>query len=189
MRRLLNNSYLKFPLRFFAVYLPLHFMYLVVISASHPLGKLYSPFVIDYLNVINGLRNVLLTGITWLLRAFQYAPFYIGETGIRLPGGGQVNLNNACLGWGVMAFWIAFVFANSGTAKSKAKWMMIGIVSICLINIVRIAVLLVALNKKWNAFINIDQHTMFNIIGYALVFGLMYLFIKSSRKKEVLNVE
>jgi exosortase/archaeosortase family protein len=174
------GTYLRFPLRFFPVYLSLHFLYLAIISASHPLGKLYSPFVIEYLNIINGVRNVLLAGSEFVLSIFGFASLRFGEHGLAIVNGGRVHLNNGCLAWGIMAFWVAFVFANEGSWRKKGKWMLAGVLAICVINIGRVVVLLIALTRSRGPVLSLDQHTVFNVVAYVLVFGMMYLYIRKN---------
>ncbi len=178
-----NNPYLRFPIRFFGLYFPLQWFYLAVISASDPGGKFYSPFVVQYFNVMNGVRSILLAGSEAVLGFINFSTSRFGEHGLCIVDGGRVSLNNGCLAWGIMSFWVAFIFANDGTWKTKAKWMLGGIAVICLINITRIVVLLVILTKKQQPVFAIEHHTLFNLVAYAFVFGLMYLFIRADKQR------
>ena len=83
-----------------------------------------------------------------------------------------------CLGYGVMSFWIAFVVANKGTSIKKLKWLLGGLFLICLINVIRISLLLLAINFHWlTPYFN--HHTWFNIIAYLIIFILIYFYDKS----------
>ena len=180
-----QNIYLRFPIRFFGLYLPLEIIYYVVISASHPNGKLYSLFVTQYLNIMNGIRNILIGISQLVLSVFNYSTTRYAEHGLMINTGGKVSVNNACLGYSIMAFWLAFIFANDGTWKMKAKWILTGLLAITIINVGRIVFLLIALNKKWSLFYSIDHHSAFNIVAYLFIFGLMYVFIRSRREEAI----
>jgi hypothetical protein len=41
---------------------------------------------------------------------------------LRISNAAGVVVNPSCLGWGIMSFWIAFVYANKGGVKRKLKW-------------------------------------------------------------------
>lgn len=88
----------------------------------------------------------------------------------------------SCLGIGIFSFWGAFIIANEGTALNKLKWVLIGTLTIWLINVGRIVLLLLAHNNKWVSPININHHTMFNIVAYGAIFLLMYAFDRSQKK-------
>jgi exosortase/archaeosortase family protein len=88
----------------------------------------------------------------------------------------------SCIGYGLISFWIAFIFANPVHWKKKIKWGTIGVVSIFIINVIRISLLLIVINNKWPNGINVDSHTLFNIVAYCLIFLLIFLFDRSEKK-------
>lgn len=95
-----------------------------------------------------------------------------------------------CVGYGVYSFWIAFVAANSGKPLKKALWIVSGVVALWLINVIRITLFLVAINKGWPMPLGINHHTWFNIVAYLLIFLLMWLYDRSSgnnvfKKREI----
>lgn len=100
-----------------------------------------------------------------------------------MVNGSWVKLVYACLGVGVMCFWLAFVLANTGGLVKKITWLFIGLISIWLINVLRISIVLLANNKHIKMPLGLDNHTFFNILAYGAVFILMFLYDRSFNKK------
>ena len=177
--------YLKFLFKFLGSYLLLHLLYLCIVSASHPNGKLYSPFVIKYFNILEWLRSFLLFVSKLLFGVVNIEANRIGANSFYLVTGGHVNVNNGCLGFGVLSFWCAFIYANENAVLFKVKWLLYGIGFICLLNISRIMIILFSFNQHWKSIVNIDQHTIFNVIAYILIFVMIYFYDKSSKKQNL----
>lgn len=104
---------------------------------------------------------------------------------MQVRGGRGVNVGYDCLGYGVMSFWIAFVFANNGTWKRKLGWMAIGAFALWLINVLRISLVLVGANKNWKFPLGWDHHTWFNIVAYVAIFGMIWIYDKGTSKKKI----
>lgn len=153
-----------------------------VIAFSSP-GDHYSSFVAEHLNFIDPFRQVLLRSSQWLLSAFGVETYLQDQFTLRQAGGGGIRMVYSCLGYGVLSFWIAFVFANRGSWKKKTLWIVGGCLLLCGINIIRISLLLIATSKGWPIPFGWDHHTWFNIVAYALIFCMMYGFDFSGRKK------
>ncbi len=151
-----------------------------VIGLSAP-GAHYSPFVARYLDFISPFRAMLLWAAGSLLSLFNYQTVAIDEYTLSFPGGKGIRMVYSCLGYGVISFWIAFVFANKGSWKKKAGWMLAGAGALCAINIIRIGLLLVAINKGWPIPLGWDHHTWFNIVAYALIFGMIWAYDRGNR--------
>ena len=88
-----------------------------------------------------------------------------------------------CVGYGVYSFWIAFVAANSGTLGKKIGWIILGVFILWFINVIRITLFLVAINKGWPMPLGINHHTWFNIVAYAMIFILIWLYDRTSENK------
>jgi exosortase/archaeosortase family protein len=86
----------------------------------------------------------------------------------------------SCVGYGVYSFWIAFVAANQGTIYKKMRWIIVGIFLLWLINVLRITLLLVAVNNGWPMPLGIDHHTWFNIAAYLLIFIMIFKYDRTS---------
>ena len=102
---------------------------------------------------------------------------------IRINGGRGVIIAMDCVGYGVYSFWIAFVAANTGTVLKKTGWIISGLLILWLINVIRITLFLVAINKGWPMPLGIDHHTWFTIAAYGMIFILIWLYDRSSQNK------
>lgn len=95
---------------------------------------------------------------------------------------GGIRMVYTRIGYGVMSFWAAFIFANKGNMKKKVVWIIGGLFALWCINVLRISLFIVALDKNWPMPLSIDHHTRFNIIAYLLIFLMIYLYDRSSPK-------
>lgn len=178
-----NSPYLffiKFLLCFFILYLFLPFF----LGITGEGGKIYSPFLDHHLNVIRGFTSFLKASSKYVLEALHYNVYQPDFHTLRIGYSSGINVNPSCLGWGVMSFWVAFVYANNGTGKHKLKWMMLGIVSICILNITRIVLIAVSGHLHWKTITSLDHHQTFNVFSYGCIFILMYLYTRSQKKYE-----
>jgi exosortase/archaeosortase family protein len=94
----------------------------------------------------------------------------------------------SCIGYGVMSFWVAFIFANKGTFKKKFLWISGGILVLWIINVLRVSLLLLAINKNWKIPLGWDHHTWFNIVAYSLIFLMILLYDRSFKRVIKSNV-
>jgi exosortase/archaeosortase family protein len=104
-----------------------------------------------------------------------------------LVGGTGIHLVYSCIGYGVMSFWAAFIFANKGTWIKKLKWIIGGCLVIWCINVVRISLLLLAINKNWPMPFHLDHHTLFTVAAYIAIFILIYFFDRSDKNSVEIN--
>ena len=135
-------------------------------------GGIYSPFIDQYLNYPAWLRASLLWGARTLLQLFGYHPYKQDAHVLVLRYGISIRMVYACLGYGVMSLWGAFIFANRGSWQRKLKWIIGGWLTIWAINVVRCSVYLIALSKHTGMPFGMEVHTWFNVISY-LAIGLM----------------
>ena len=146
-------------------------------------GGWYSPFVHQYLDYVSWLKMSLIHATGFILSLFHISTHI--ETGftIRYPGGAGVIIAMDCVGYGVYSFWIAFVAANKGKIAKKILWIVFGLLGLWFINVVRITLLLVAINKGWPMPLGLDHHTWFNIFAYLLIFLMIWWYDRSFREK------
>ena len=104
-----------------------------------------------------------------------------------MVGGNAVQLIYACLGIGVMSFWLAFVVANKGSIGKKMIWILGGMLCIWVINVVRIAMVLMANNEKMQIPFHMDNHTFFDILAYIAIFVLIFLYDRSFRGRKMVG--
>lgn len=102
-----------------------------------------------------------------------------------MVGGSAVNLVYSCLGYGVTSFWLAFVFANTGSWKKKLAWMIGGAAVLYIINMVRISLVLLAASKGWKYPMGWDHHTWFNIAAYGGIFLMIWFYDKSGKERKI----
>lgn len=171
---------IKFLLCFFILYFFFPF-YRGITGAG---GKLYSPFLDSHFNIIRWLTGFLTGASRLMLEALHYPVYQKNFHSLSIAHTVGVNVNPSCLGWGVMSFWIAFVFANKGTLKHKLKWMFSGIFFICLLNIARITIITLAIHLHWQTVVSLDHHTAFNILSYTCIFIVMYWYLNIQNKYE-----
>lgn len=171
---------IKFLLCFFLLYLffPLYW------AVTGPGGTVYSPFLDNHLNIIRGLTRFLTGASRFFLEAFHYPVYQKDYHSLQIGSLGSVNINPSCLGWGVMSFWVAFVFANNGSAAHKLSWIFGGISFICLLNIARIIFITLAIHLQWKNVFYFDHHKTFNILSYGCIFMLMFWYIKVQKNYE-----
>lgn len=178
-----NNAYVflvKYLLCFFVLYFFFPF-YRGITAAG---GKLYSPFLDNHVNLVKWFTRFLTGSARLLLQALQYNVYQKDYKSLRIGFSGGVNVNPSCLGWAVMSFWVAFVFANPGDWKHKLKWMLIGVTSICALNITRIALIALANHLHWKTITLLDHHQTFNVVSYSFILILMYVYITFQKKYE-----
>jgi exosortase/archaeosortase family protein len=158
----------------------LYFGTIAIIGLSAPEGY-YSGFVAKYLNFIPAFRDSLLWSSKYFLSLIGYEAYQPTPILLQLVGGGRVQLVYTCLGYGVTSFWLAFVFANTGSWRKKLLWMIGGSAALYIINVIRISLTLLGNSKKWHFPFGWDNHTWFNIVAYLTIFAMIYLFDRSQK--------
>nr|WP_262714425.1 exosortase/archaeosortase family protein [Ginsengibacter hankyongi] len=149
---------------------------------------MYSPFVEKYLDYVSWLKNSLINATAGILSIFNIQTLREPGFVLRIKGGRGVLIAMNCVGYGVYSFWIAFVAANTATFWKKARWMLAGLLILWFINVIRITLLLLAINKGWPMPLGIDHHTWFTIAAYGMIFILIWLYDRKSGNK-ILNNE
>lgn len=158
-----------------------YFTTLAVIGLSAP-GGYYSPFISKYLDYVTWLKNSLINATASILSVFHIQTEREPGFYLRIKGGIGVIVAYDCVGYGVYSFWIAFVAANAGTFRKKTKWIVGGLLMLWLINVIRITLFLLAINKGWPMPLGLDHHTWFNIFAYLLIFILIIFYDRSAKK-------
>lgn len=155
------------------------FLYLLtlgIIGLSSPENH-YSPFVDHYFNFIRPLRTSLLQAAKFFLSLFGFDAYLRDNYTLALSSGRAVRMVYSCIGYGVMCFWVAFVVANRGSLKKKIGWLLGGLISLWAINVLRVSLLLVALQQYRRVdFLGWDHHTWFTVAAYSLIFLMIYLY-------------
>lgn len=176
-----QGNFLHYTLRFLLTFCILYYGTIAFIGLTAP-GGFYWAFADHYLNYVSWLRWLLLHSAAAVLKLAGFAVYLKDIYTIRMQNGAGVHVGYDCIGYGVMIFWFSFVLANQLSLKRKIKWIIGGLLMIWIINVVRICLMLVAVNQQWKSLFNFDNHTWFNIVAYLAIFTMMYFFDAAQRK-------
>ncbi len=181
-----NKNIWIYLIKFLGVFCVCYFGTLLVIGLAAP-GNYYSPFVEKYFDYVTWIKISLLSGTEFLLSLFSIHSH--SEPGFlqRINNGRGVIIAMDCVGYGVYSFWIAFVTANKGKFLKKLLWILGGVLALWFINVIRISLFLVAINKGWSMPLGIDHHTWFNIAAYILIFIMIWLYDLFFKENKISN--
>jgi exosortase/archaeosortase family protein len=180
VRSLVNKRLSIYLLKFIGAFCFFYYGTLAIIGLSAPEGY-YSSFVDNYLNFIPAFRNFILFATKQVLAILGYESFQKTATQLRIVGGGGVNIVYSCLGYGVTSFWLAFVFANTGTWKKKLAWMVGGALVLLVINVLRVSLVALASHNRWAFPLGLDHHTWFNIAAYGMIFLMIWVYDRGNK--------
>jgi len=176
-----NKAFITYFLKFVLTFCVLYYGTIAMIGITSP-GGYYSEFAAKYLDYVSALRWMLLHCAKLLLNIFGFHVYLKDVYTIKLQNGLGVHVGYDCIGYGVLIFWFAFVFANSGSFVKKAKWILGGLLLIWMVNVIRIALMVVSVNNHWSTPLGLDNHTLFNIAAYAVIFTMIYFFDRAEKK-------
>lgn len=148
-------------------------------------GGYYNSFVAEYLNYPLALRKALLHTSGAILDLLGYQSEIVEPFKVKLVNGRGVKIVYSCLGIGLFSFWAAFIFANKSSLRRSILFLFAGLLFIFLINVLRLVLLCIAVNKNWNMLFGLDHHTLFSIASYTLII-LLILAFDISEKNSVL---
>lgn len=181
-----NKKLWIYLLKFIAVFCLCYFGTLAIIGLASPVGY-YSPFTAKYLDYVSKIKISLMSATGFILSLFSIRTHTEPGFLIRINGGQGVIIAMSCVGYGVYSFWIAFVTANNGKFGKKILWIVSGLLALWFINVIRISLFLVAINKGWPMPLGIDHHTWFTIASYLLIFLLIFLYDRSFKAHKLNN--
>ncbi len=145
--------------------------YLVYAFLLHPWGVI-DRALIDHLIAWSG---ALLRGLGYSLIPEPAGAEQIRTIGVE--GGHLLWIGDPCDGLGLFAVFLVFLIAYPGPWRHKLWFGAVGILSIHLINAVRVAALciIVSINYEW---LNFNHDYTFYVIVYGWVFLLWYIWVK-----------
>ncbi|TAF79261.1 MAG: exosortase/archaeosortase family protein [Sphingobacteriales bacterium] len=177
-----NNKTLKFIVIFITLFVLFNSTNKLFNSFNTPTSRFYTPFFSENLNYIQFLRSTIIICSVTVLKWLGYTMMY-SKTQLLAIGGIPCNINYSCLGLGVISFWAAFVIAFPKPTKEKIKFLILGILSIFILNITRMVLLVIATVKAPNDVKKVNyQHDIFNIIVYFILLVMIYFWIKTPKK-------
>ncbi|RFZ90951.1 hypothetical protein D0C36_18570 [Mucilaginibacter conchicola] len=175
-----NRVALIFIAKLFLIYFLLHEANRFMFSATTPGGRFYNDFIAAHLNYVQGLRNLLIIPSTWIIKAFGFITYY-NATEIMVIDGPILSINFDCLGLYIMSFLVAFAIAFPAHWKSKCKILAITILSVYVLNVIRISALGVLLKAYPAQQAYFDyHHEAFSIAVYVVIFFILYSWIKKN---------
>jgi exosortase/archaeosortase family protein len=166
---------LKFLLLFLFLYQFVEFW--IGISSK---GGLYVPFIDEYFNGVKWYRVFILKSAAAVHYLFSYPTHLLSSITLEGYNGYRVNMVYSCIGYGIICFWAAFVFSFPITLKHKLQWLALGFILLFMLNVLRISILLFVINKTKNVESFSMHHTYYNVCSYALIFMMIYFFVKKS---------
>ena len=177
---ILKNQFLVYVIKFAVIFCLLYYGTLAWIGLAAPGGK-HVPFIENYLDYVSWIKHSLINATAFILSLFGIETLKEPGYLLKFPGGRGVIIAMDCVGYGVYSFWIAFVAANTGSFARKLKWIVLGVFSLWLINVIRITLFLTAINKGWPMPLGIDHHTWFNIFAYLLIFIMIWWYDRNAK--------
>lgn len=152
-------------------------------------GLLYLGWYLLYelwLSPAGGLDNALITNLIQVsggmlrLLGYELLPEPINDEGIRtigVQGGHLLWIGAACNGAGLFAVYLIFLITYPGPWKHKLWYGLLGVLSIHLINAVRIAALCIIVTIDYEL-LNFNHDYTFYVVVYGWVFLLWYIWVK-----------
>ncbi len=167
----------RFFIQFIGLYLILILLFRGLVGITVQ-GGFYVPAAARYFDLVHWFANFIAGAAKTILQLLGYVVSQKTPSQLAILNSHGVNILYPCLGIYVMCFWVSFVFAIEGVLVTKLKWIATGVIIITLLNIVRIAFIVMAYHKHWQLVTSLDPHTVFNYLCYAMVLLLMFLFVK-----------
>lgn len=166
-------------LKTLGIYLILSVFFYVYIGLLDPKGALYSPFLAKY-SLVEFILQALIIPAKFFLRLVGY-DVVANKNNLSLSNEKGILIYHACLGIDVMVAYSALIFGYPG--KSKLTYFIMGILFVHLLNIIRMAMIVITI-KKNPAFVYV-AHDIFNYVAYFLIICLFYFYVKKTSNLEV----
>jgi len=173
---------IKFVIALFILYIIFSQGNIFMNSVMSTGGRFYNAYIAEHFNYIQGLKTALIKPAVWIIKLFGFYAIH-NEMDVLVVNGPYLRINYSCLGLGVMSFLAAFVLAFPASWKSTIKMLVIGIISIYLLNIGRIAglgLLFGFFQSQRNYFEY--HHEIFNVIVYIIIFIMLFIWIRKNTK-------
>lgn len=142
-------------------------------------GRYYSYFIDEYFNGVKIYRLLILKLSIAFNNLFGYTSYLLNDKTAVGFNGSKVNMVYSCIGYGLLSFWAAFVFSFPINKVKKIKWFLFGLITITLINILRVSLLLFFINYKKDISSFSNHHTIYNVIVYIYILFLILQFLRS----------
>jgi exosortase/archaeosortase family protein len=161
------------------IFLFLYYGSVLAYGAGYPGGLIDSPFIHKYFYWQEPLRQLYIRVTAWVFEMNGVETVRKGAVGLFTRNGG-VHVNDACLGFGLFSFWIAFTMADNTAPRRKLSWLAGGMAILLFLNQLRIIVILAVMHYRWANLYTIDHHFVFNIICYLAIFMMIWLYARNN---------
>ncbi|MCW3090887.1 MAG: hypothetical protein JWP81_1956 [Ferruginibacter sp.] len=175
------RRFIIYLLKFIGVFCVFYYGTIGFIGLVAPGGH-YAPFIDHHLNYVSWLRSSLLYGTKGFVSIAGFETYVRNVYNLEVLNGNGVHVGYDCLGYGLLSFWAAFIMANPGTFAKKLLWVLGGFLAIWIVNVLRISLVLIAINKNWALPLGLDHHSWFNIAAYSCIFTGIYFYDRSAKK-------
>ena len=169
---------------FLAIFFILYYGFYFFVGLSTPGGKIFIPFLYQYVNIPNWLSIIVVKFTMLLLKIAGYNVYQKSPENVTIIGGTGANIIWGCIGIGVMVLWFAFIMAHKAQLIYKLKWIIAGVIIIYFFNAVRIAAILLSYKYKWSYLKSFNAHSTFNNITYLIILALMFFFVRNYNRRE-----
>jgi exosortase/archaeosortase family protein len=177
-----KNRFIRQVGSFLLIFLSLYGGMQVWIGLTVPGGRFDLPWLEQYANFPALFRYSLLRSGGLLLDIVNVDTYILESYHLRMVNGRGIRMVYSCMGIGIIAFWVAFAVAFAVSKKHALIWTLAGVLFIWWINVVRVALLVLATNRDWPMPLNLDHHTWFNLAVYAGIGVMMYYYDKHARR-------
>lgn len=172
IRSFLQKPIIRFLVTVFVLYI---FWYLIYDLWLHPNQSL-DLMVVDFTIYLS----------KFLLETAGYTVFTGAERVIGIDGSGGLWIGDNCDGIALFALFSVFIIAYKGKIKTKIIYIFLGILSIQLLNVLRVTGLAIldTHSRSWTEF----NHTYtFNILIYGYIFFLWMLWVNKYADEKPVN--
>lgn len=161
----------------------INYFFVACTGLTVPGGKLYSPFLLEYADFTGAFRRFLLWGGAQFATLIGYPSGYTDFT-MFVYGHSGVRMVYSCMGFGLMSACAALILAWPAPWKNRFVSLFIGLVTIILLNMIRIGGLAVLFSNGHHQLFNyISHHDLFNIIVVAIIFLFFTLHIQMATRR------
>lgn len=167
-------SFLKNPVvRFLVIVFALFILWYCVYNLwLHPNEKL-DLFVVD----------MTISASKWILELLGYSVYTGADRLIGVDGASGLWVGDNCNGIVLFSLFTWFIVAFKGKVKYKLIYIPLGIITIQLLNVIRVVVLAI-LDTHSRAWTEFNHSYTFNIIIYGYIFFLWMLWVNKFSEKE-----
>jgi exosortase/archaeosortase family protein len=172
-----------FLLRFGFIFSLLDILFLGYVGLVDPRGGYYSAFLAKY-SLIDLVLKAIIYPVKWVLELSGFEARWSRNT-IGILGSNGAVIEFPCLGIELMIVLFSFIIAFPNK-RQKIRFVCLGILGVHLINIVRICTIILV--NHYLTGIKNKTHDYFNMISWAFILGIIYLYIQYAEPSKKINL-